>query len=68
MAFAVYLMLFDTPAKGIVDVAVTLAAAYLFDAYFTQAVFGVVGVCCVFCLPIGLGCRTGSGYAALGGR
>ncbi|PIT14841.1 hypothetical protein [Snodgrassella alvi] len=42
MAFAVYLMFFDTPAKSIVDVAVTLAAACLFDAYFAQAMFGVV--------------------------
>ncbi|PIT13711.1 hypothetical protein BGI32_08895 [Snodgrassella alvi] len=42
MAVAVYLMLFDTPAKGIVDVAVTLAAACLFDAYFAQTVVGIV--------------------------
>ncbi|MBI0159811.1 MULTISPECIES: hypothetical protein [unclassified Snodgrassella] len=44
MAFAVYLMFFDTPAKGVVDVAVTLTAACLFDAYFAQAVVGVVVV------------------------
>ncbi|PIT17374.1 hypothetical protein [Snodgrassella alvi] len=37
-------MLFNTPAKGVVDVAVTLAAAYLFDAYFAQAVFSIVVV------------------------
>ena len=37
-------MLFDTPAKGVVNVAVTLAAACLFDAYFTQAVVGVLVV------------------------
>ena len=35
-------MFFDTPAKGVVDVAVTLAAACLFDAYFAQTVFGIV--------------------------
>ncbi|PIT17315.1 hypothetical protein BGI32_02980 [Snodgrassella alvi] len=44
MAVAVYLMLFDTPAKSIVDIAITLAAACLFDAYFAQAVGGVVVV------------------------
>ncbi|PIT17344.1 hypothetical protein BGI32_02920 [Snodgrassella alvi] len=44
MAFAVYLMLFDTPAKGVIDIAVTLAAACLFNAYFAQAVLGVVVV------------------------
>ncbi|MBI0102929.1 hypothetical protein H3T80_01995 [Gilliamella sp. W8145] len=44
MAFAVYLMFFDTPAKGVVDVAVTLTAACLFDAYFAQAVFSIVVV------------------------
>ncbi|PIT17342.1 hypothetical protein BGI32_02905 [Snodgrassella alvi] len=37
-------MLFDTPAKGVVNIAVTLAAACLLNAYFTQAVFGVVVV------------------------
>ncbi|PIT13079.1 hypothetical protein BGI32_10450 [Snodgrassella alvi] len=37
-------MFFDTPAKGVVDVAVTLAAAYLFDAYFAQTMFGVIVV------------------------
>ncbi|PIT16970.1 hypothetical protein BGI33_03355 [Snodgrassella alvi] len=37
-------MLFDTPAKSIVDIAITLAAACLFDAYFAQAVFSVVVV------------------------
>ncbi|PIT17360.1 hypothetical protein [Snodgrassella alvi] len=37
-------MLFDTPAKCIVDVAVTLTAACLLDAYFAQTVFGVVVV------------------------
>jgi hypothetical protein len=37
-------MFFDTPAKGVVDVAVTLAAVCLFDAYFAQAVLGVVVV------------------------
>ena len=37
-------MFFDTPAKGVVDVAVTLTAACLFDAYFAQAVFGIVMV------------------------
>ncbi|PIT13064.1 hypothetical protein [Snodgrassella alvi] len=42
MAFAVYLMFFDTSAKCIVDVAVTLAAACLFDTYFAQTVFGIV--------------------------
>ncbi|WP_218966632.1 hypothetical protein [Snodgrassella alvi] len=35
-------MFFDTPAQGIVNVAITLAAACLFNAYFAQAVFGVV--------------------------
>jgi hypothetical protein len=35
-------MFFDTPAKGVVDVAITLAAVCLFDAYFAQAVLGVV--------------------------
>ncbi|PIT14821.1 hypothetical protein [Snodgrassella alvi] len=35
-------MFFGTPAKGVVDIAVTLAAVCLFDAYFAQAVFGVV--------------------------
>ncbi|PIT14904.1 hypothetical protein [Snodgrassella alvi] len=44
MAFAVYLMLFNTPAKGVVDVAVALAAACLFNAYFAQAVFSIVVV------------------------
>ena len=44
LAFAVYLMFFDTPAKGVVDVAVTLAAACLLNAYFAQAVVGVVVV------------------------
>jgi hypothetical protein len=37
-------MFFDTPAKGVVDVAVTLAAVCLFDAYFAQAVLGIVVV------------------------
>ncbi|NUF50236.1 hypothetical protein [Gilliamella sp. ESL0250] len=37
-------MLLDTPAKGVVNVAVALAAVCLFDAYFAQAVFGVVVV------------------------
>jgi hypothetical protein len=37
-------MFFDTPAKGVVDIAVTLTAACLFDAYFAQAVLGVVVV------------------------
>jgi 5-bromo-4-chloroindolyl phosphate hydrolysis protein len=37
-------MFFDTPAKGVVDVAVTLAAVCLFDVYFAQAVLGVVVV------------------------
>ncbi|PIT13632.1 hypothetical protein BGI32_03010 [Snodgrassella alvi] len=37
-------MFFDTPAKGVVDVAITLAAVCLFDAYFAQAVVGVVMV------------------------
>ncbi len=37
-------MFFDTPAKGVVDVAVTLTAACLFDAYFAQAVFSIVVV------------------------
>ena len=44
LAFAVYLMFFDTPAKGVVDVAVTLTAACLLNAYFAQAVVGVVVV------------------------
>ncbi|PIT14846.1 hypothetical protein BGI32_06825 [Snodgrassella alvi] len=44
MAFAVYLMFFDTSAKCIVDVAVTLAAACLFDAYFAQTVVVIVVV------------------------
>ncbi|ORF44135.1 hypothetical protein [Gilliamella apicola] len=35
-------MFFDTPAKGVVDVAVTLAAACLLNAYFAQAVFSIV--------------------------
>ncbi|PIT14231.1 hypothetical protein BGI33_08105 [Snodgrassella alvi] len=37
-------MFFDTPAKGVVDVAITLTAVCLFDAYFAQAVLGVVVV------------------------
>ncbi|WP_257381729.1 hypothetical protein [Snodgrassella alvi] len=39
-------MFFDTSAKGVidVDVDVTLAAVCLFDAYFAQAVFGIVVV------------------------
>ncbi|PIT58949.1 hypothetical protein [Snodgrassella alvi] len=37
-------MFFDTPAKGVVDVAITLAAVCLFDAYFAQAVLCVVVV------------------------
>jgi hypothetical protein len=37
-------MFFDTPAKGVVDVAITLAAVCLFDVYFAQAVLGVVVV------------------------
>ncbi|ORF62797.1 hypothetical protein [Gilliamella apicola] len=37
-------MLFDTSTKGVVDVAVTLAAACLLNAYFAQAVVGVVVV------------------------
>jgi hypothetical protein len=37
-------MFFDTPAKGVVDVAITLAAVCLFDEYFAQAVLGVVVV------------------------
>jgi hypothetical protein len=37
-------MFFDTPAKGVVDVAVMLTAVWLFDAYFVQAVFDVVVV------------------------
>ncbi|WP_367437965.1 hypothetical protein ABX014_03605 [Snodgrassella alvi] len=37
-------MLFDTSAKGVVDVAVTLAAACLLNAYFAQAVFSIVVV------------------------
>ena len=44
-------MFFDTPAKGVVDVAVTLTAACLFDAYFAQTVFGIV--------MIVLGCADG---------
>ncbi|UOO98275.1 hypothetical protein [Snodgrassella alvi] len=44
MAFAVYLMFFDTPAKGVVDIAVTPAAACLLNAYFAQAVFSIVVV------------------------
>ncbi|WP_257390886.1 hypothetical protein [Snodgrassella alvi] len=50
MAFAVYLMFFDTPAKGIVNVAVTLAAACLLNAYFAQAVVSIVTVIGL-CLP-----------------
>ncbi|OCG77979.1 hypothetical protein A9G44_03035 [Gilliamella sp. Occ4-3] len=37
-------MLFNTPAKSIVNVAVTLAAACLLNAYFSQAVVSVVVV------------------------
>ena len=37
-------MFFDTPAKGVVDVAVTLTAACLLNAYFAQAVFSIVVV------------------------
>nr|WP_287949956.1 hypothetical protein [Snodgrassella sp.] len=44
MAFAVYLMFFNTPAKGVIDVAVTMAAVCLFDAYFAQAVISIVTV------------------------
>jgi hypothetical protein len=43
-------MFFDTPAKGVVDIAVTLAAVCLFDAYFAQAVLGVVVVAPMVCL------------------
>jgi hypothetical protein len=48
-------MFFDTLAKGVVGVAVTLAAVCLFDAYFAQTVFGAVVVVlgcadCLFCL------------------
>ena len=37
-------MFFNPPAKGVVDVAVTLAAACLLNAYFAQAVVCVVVV------------------------
>ena len=37
-------MFFNPPTEGVVDVAVTLAAACLFDAYFAQAVFSIVVV------------------------
>ena len=43
-AFAVYLMFFDTPAKGVVDVAVAFCMVQLFDTYFGQAVFSIVVV------------------------
>ncbi|OCG78690.1 hypothetical protein A9G42_00875 [Gilliamella sp. Nev6-6] len=44
-------MLFNTPAKGIVNIPITLAAACLLNAYFAQAVVGVV--------VIVLGCADG---------
>ncbi|PIT16809.1 hypothetical protein BGI32_03740 [Snodgrassella alvi] len=37
-------MFFNTPAKGVIDVAVTLAATCLLNAYFAQAVVGIVVV------------------------
>ena len=44
LAVTVQPVFFNPPAEGIVDVAVTLAAACLFDAYFAQAVFSIVVV------------------------
>ena len=37
-------MFFDTPAKGVIEVAVSFGFVELFNAYFAQAVFGVVVV------------------------
>ena len=35
-------MFFDTPAKGVIEVAVSFGFVELFDAYFAQTVFGIV--------------------------
>nr|WP_232335999.1 MULTISPECIES: hypothetical protein [unclassified Snodgrassella] len=43
-AISVQPMFFDPPTEGVVDVAVTLAAACLLNAYFAQAVFSIVVV------------------------
>ena len=44
-------MFFDTPAKGVIEVAVSFGFVELFDAYFAQTVFGIV--------MIVLGCADG---------
>ncbi|ORF07062.1 hypothetical protein [Snodgrassella alvi] len=44
LAFSVQPVFFDPPTEGVVDVAVTLAAACLLNAYFAQAVFSIVVV------------------------
>ena len=44
-------MFFDTPAKGVIEVAVSFGFVELFNAYFAQAVFGIV--------MIVLGCADG---------
>ena len=35
-------MFFNTPAKGVIEVAVSFGFVELFDAYFAQTVFGIV--------------------------
>ncbi|WP_218966292.1 hypothetical protein [Snodgrassella alvi] len=37
-------MFFDASAKGVIDVAVSFGFVELFNAYFAQAMFGVVVV------------------------
>ena len=37
-------MFFNTPAKGVIEVAVSFGFVELFDAYFAQTVFGIVVV------------------------
>ncbi|WLS90764.1 hypothetical protein [Gilliamella apicola] len=44
-------MFFNTPAKGVIEVAVSFGFVELFDAYFAQTVFGIV--------MIVLGCADG---------
>ncbi|ORF47699.1 hypothetical protein [Gilliamella apicola] len=44
-------MFFNTPAKGVIEVAVSFGFVELFDAYFAQKVFGIV--------MIVLGCADG---------
>ena len=44
-------MFFNTPAKGVIEVAISFGFVELFDAYFAQTVFGIV--------MIVLGCADG---------